>query len=195
MATGVSICSAALLQLGKSPINDFNEDSDTARLCSNLYPVERDSILRENDWNCAIKRVILAPLADAPAFGFPAQFALPGDFLRLRAVGDYYVGTPNCQAFRVEGRRILASGTMLPVTYIWRNDQEATWDSKLVELMVARMLWKLAYPVTASTSLRDELKTEYQQMARLARAVDAQENPSEALSDDYTLLSARTGRA
>lgn len=195
MATGVSICSAALLQLGKSPINNFDEDSDTARLCSNLYAVERDSVLRENDWNCATKRVVLAPLSAAPEFGYSAQFQLPGDFLRLVAVGDWRVGQPNCRAFRVEGRRILASGTTLPLVYIWRNDQESTWDSKLIELMTARMLWKLAYPVTASTSLRDELKTEYQQLARIARAVDSQENPSEALSDDYTLLSGREARA
>jgi len=195
MATSVGICSAALLQLGKSPINDFEEDTDLARLCSNLYPIERDALLRENDWNCATRRVVLALLAEGPAFGFGAQFALPGDFLRLKSVGDQLIGSPNCMAFRIEGQRILASGTTLAPVYIWRNDQEASWDSKLVELMTARMLWKLAYPVTASTSLRDELKTEYQAMVRVARAIDSQENPSDALSDEYSLLTGREARA
>lgn len=191
MATRVSICSAALLQLGKAPINDFQEKGDLARLCSNLYDGERDSLLRENDWNCAIKRNVLAPMATAPSFGFGAQFALPSDFLRMVSIGDHRIGTPYCQKFKVEGRAILASGTVLPIVYVFRNDQEATWDSKLVELMTARMLWKLAYPVTQSTSLRDELKGEYAQMARAARAIDSQENPSEELSDDFTLLSGR----
>lgn len=192
MATnGISICSAALLQLGKSPINDFDEVGDHARLCANLYPLERDSLLRENDWNCAKKRLVLAPLSEVPAFGWAKKFALPSDFLRLISIGDYYVGSPYCQRFKVEGRSILASGDVLPIEYIYRNDQEATWDSKLIELMTARMLWKLAYPITQSTTLRDELKAEYAQMARAARAIDAQENPSDALSDDFTLLSGR----
>lgn len=189
--TKVSICSAALLQLGKSPISAFDEPGDLARLCANLYDSERDSLLRENDWNCAIKRQVLAPVSDVPVFGFSAQFALPSDFLRLIAIGDTYLGSPYCMRFKIEGRRILASGTALSLTYVFRNDQEATWDSKLVELMQARMLWKLAYPVTQSTTLRDELKAEYVSMAKAARAIDAQENPSDALSDDFTLLNGR----
>lgn len=191
MATAISICSNALLQLGKAPIASFNEPGDLARLCSNLYAAERDSILRENDWNCAIKRDVLAPMSTTPAFGFAAQFAIPSDFLRMVSIGDWSVGMPTCNRFRVEGRRILASGNMLPIVYVFRNDQESSWDSKLVELMTARMLWKLAYPVTQSTTLRDELKAEYVAMAKSARAIDAQENPSDALSDDFTLLNGR----
>lgn len=190
MATSISICSAALLQFGKSPIASFEEPGDLARLCSNLYPSERDSILRENDWNCSIKRDVLAPMATAPVFGFSAQFQLPGDFLRMVSIGDYLVGTPYCQAFKVEGRRVLADATVLPIVYVYRSP-EADWDSKLVELMTARMLWKLAYPVTQSTSLRDELKDEYQALAKAARAIDAQENPSQELSDDFTLINGR----
>ena len=177
--------------MGKSPINSFQESGDLARLCSNLYATERDSLLRENDWNCAIKRDLLAPVADSPPFGFASQFALPSDFLRMVSIDDYRIGSPNCRDFRIEGRRILASGTVLPIVYVFRNDQESTWDAKLIELMTARMLWKLAYPVTQSTTLRDELKSEYTQMARMARSIDSQENPSEALSDDFTLLNGR----
>lgn len=107
------------------------------------------------------------------------------------SIDHYRVGSPYCREFRIEGRNILASGTVLPIVYIFRNDQESTWDSKLVELMTARMLWKMAYPVTQSTTLRDELKAEYTQMARMARSIDSQENPSDALSDDFTLLNGR----
>ena len=184
MAISITICSAALLQLGKAPINSFADPTDTARLCANLYPLERDALLRENDWNFAKRRVILAPTAEAPAFGYQAQFAVPGDFLRLISVGDWQVGMPFCGQFKVEGRNILASGSALPLVYVFRNDNEATWDSKAVELMTARMLWKLAYPVTQSTSLRDTLRDEYAAMARAARAIDAQENPSQELGED-----------
>lgn len=192
MATSISICSAALLQLGKAPISSFSDPTDAARLCANLYPQERDTLLRENDWNFAKKRVVLAPTVDVPAFGFTAQFALPGDFLRLVSVGDWYVGMPDCGKFKIEGRNILASGSSLPLVYVFRNESEATWDSRVVELMTARMLWKLAYPVTQSTSLRDTLRDEYNAMARAARAIDAQENPSPELGEgQFTLVQDR----
>lgn len=192
MATKVSICSAALLQLGKSTINSFEDTGDLARICSNLYPTERDSLLREHFWNCCITRTVLAPLATPPAYGYTAQFALPGDFLRLISVNDIYIeAAPQTRNFKVMGRNILASGTALPIEYVYRNEVEASWDSKLVELMTARMLWKLAYPLTQSTSLRDELKAEYVGMAKMARAIDSSEDPSQSLSDDFTLIDGR----
>lgn len=192
IATAITICSAALLQFGKAPISSFEETGDTARLCANLYPIERDALLRENDWNFAKKRVLLAPTVTKPVFGFPAQFALPSDFLRLVSVGDWSVGMPYANEFKVEGRSILASGTTLPLVYIYRNDVETTWDSRAVELMTARMLWKLAYPVTQSTTLRDTLREEYTAMARAARAIDAQENPGVTLGEDqFSLVQGR----
>lgn len=153
--------------------------------------MERDSLLRENDWNCAIKRDLLAPLAGVPTFGHPAAFSLPSDFIRMVSIDNYRISSPNCRDFRIEGRTILSSGTVLPIVYVFRNEQESTWDSKLIELMTARMLWKLAYPVTQSTTLRDELKAEYAQMARMARSIDSSENPSEELSNDFSLLRSR----
>jgi hypothetical protein len=38
MASSISICSNALLALGAHPINSFDEASEHARLCSNIYP-------------------------------------------------------------------------------------------------------------------------------------------------------------
>lgn len=136
--------------------------------------------------------VVLAPLSAAPAARYSAQFALPGDFLRLISVNDIYLGqAPQTAFFKVMGRNILASGTALTIEYVYRNEVEASWDSKLIELMTARMLWKIAYPVTQSTSLRDELKGEYVALAKMARSIDAQEDPGQALSDDFTLLDGR----
>lgn len=192
MSSAINICSAALLQLGKSPISSFEEPGDLARICANIYPFERDSILREHIWNCAVKRVVLAPLAGAPVFGYRTQFALPGDFLRLVSVGDVYVDRASVtDSWRVMGRNIMAPGSALSIEYVWRNEDESTWDAKLQELMIARMLWKLAYPLTQSTSLRDELKSEYKELARTARSIDSQEDPSQSLSDDFTLLTGR----
>jgi len=192
MSSAINICSAALLQLGKSPISSFEEPGDLARICANIYPFERDSILREHIWNCAVKRVVLAPLAQSPVFGYRSQFGLPGDFLRLVSVGDVRVDMASeTSSWRVMGRNIMAPGSALSIEYVYRNEDESTWDAKLQELMIARMLWKLAYPLTQSASLRDELKSEYAALAKMARSIDSQEDPSQSLSDDFTLLTGR----
>lgn len=136
--------------------------------------------------------MVLAPLAAPPAYGYSAQFALPSDFLRLIGVGNDSIYDIDDDRFKIEQNRILASGTVLPIEYVFDNENVETWDSKLVELMTARMLWKLAYPVTQSTSLRDTFANEYKQMAALARAVDSQENPSQTLSDDFPLIWGRS---
>jgi len=77
MATSVSICSNALLRLGAQTIASLSESNDRARLAANLYETVRDSTLRSHPWNCAVKRVVLAPDTDVPAFDFAAQFTLP----------------------------------------------------------------------------------------------------------------------
>jgi len=190
MASSVSICSAALVGLGKTPISSFGDSGALAQACAILYPDERDSLLRSHPWNCATKRALLAPLSDAPVFGYGAAFPLPSDFLRLLSVGDRWVFdgpfSNGYRGYKIEGRNILSAGTSLRLSYIFKNDVEATWDSHLVSLMTQRMKWKLCYLVTASTSLQQQLAEEYERMARQARASDAQEGESETLGGDDT---------
>jgi hypothetical protein len=187
MTTSVSIASNALLMLGAQPINDFNEDSDRARLASNLYEPARDLLLRSHPWNCAIKRVVLSPDTDAPAFGYSYQFTLPGDWLRTLSVGDY----GNEIDYRIEGRKILADDSVLYLRYIFRNDQESTWDTMLIDAMTKTMSATMAYAITQSTS-KEELEFKKLEMAlKQARAVDGQEDPPETLGD-FRLLAARS---
>lgn len=191
MTTSVSIASNALLMLGAQPINDFNEDADRARLASNLYAPARDLLLRSHPWNCAIKRVILSPDADAPAFGYSYQFTLPGDWLRTLSVGDYGEEID----FRTEGRKLLADDSVLKLRYIFRNDQESTWDTMLIDAMTKTMSATMAYAITQSTS-KEELEFKKLEMAlKQARAVDGQDDPPETLGDFRLLAARHSGRS
>jgi hypothetical protein len=188
MTTAVSICSNALMMLGKDPISSMLEDNDRAKYCANLYPALRDALLRKHFWNCAIKRVLLSPDATPPAYGYTAQFPLPSDFLRL-----YEVGRPGAFVtdFQLENRMILANAAALPLRYVWRNDNEDNWDSGLVDTATIMMAALLAYPITQSTSLRDSMKEEAARTLREAKAIDGQENPSETFGDEFPLLAGR----
>jgi len=186
MATSVSICSNALLMLGAQSINDLTEDNDRARIASNLYPQVRDELLRKHPWNCCIKRVILAPDAEAPPYDYTYQFTLPSDWMRVMSVGDY-----GCEDdHRIEGRKILANTNVLKLRYVFANTNEGTWDSALVTVMTMAMCARMAYAITQSASLSQLKNQEYEIALRQARAIDGQDDPPETLGD-FRLLSSR----
>jgi hypothetical protein len=186
MATSVSICSNALLMLGAKPISDFDENLDRARLASNLYESARDQVLRSHPWNCATKRVILAPMVDAPAFGYAYQFPLPGDWLRNQAVTDNQVNID----FKAEGRTILADVPALYLRYTFRNEDASTYDAMLIDALTLFMASRMAYPITQSTSLKAEKLQEFKDLIKSARAVDGQDEPPQTFGD-FPLLASR----
>jgi hypothetical protein len=190
MATGVSICSNALLMLGSQTINDFADETnlDRAKLCANLYPTVRDDMLRSHPWNCCIKRAVLAPDAVAPAFGYDYAFELPADFSRVLEVGS----SGQQIDYLVEGRSIQANTTVLELRYVFRNEVENTWDAHLVKLVTLAMAAAMAYPVTQSASMQQTMEQKLETSLRRARAVDGQEDPPQTLGDER-LYAARFG--
>lgn len=189
-ATSVSICSNALLMLGSQTINSFSDAAnlDRAKLCANLYPTVRDDILRAHPWNCAVRRVILAPSADTPPFGYDQQFQIPTDCLRVLEVSEngYQID------YLLEDRQIQANTTVLELRYIYRNEVESTWDAALVSLMTLAMSAALAYPITQSAAKESAQEQKLQMAIRRAKAVDGQEEPPQTMGD-FPLLNARYG--
>lgn len=175
MTSSVTICSNAMVMLGAAPFSSFDEPRDQVRAAAVLYESVRDDVLRAHPWNCATKRVILAPLTATPPFDFNHTFQLPGDWLRTVQVGRAGCPIP----FRTEGLNLLADVTALPLVYIFRNVQEDSWSSNLVHVMELAMAAKLAYMVTASSSLRDSQRDEYARELKIAKAVDGQDDPPE----------------
>ncbi|WP_218276618.1 hypothetical protein [Pseudomonas sp. HMWF032] len=188
MATGVSICSNALLMLGAQTINSLDDPLDRAKICSNLYPTVRDDLLRSHPWNCTIKRVLLAPDADAPAFGYSSKFELPSDFLRVLEVTDNGVFID----YLLEGRSILADSSSLQLRYVYRNEVENTWDAGLVMLLTLAMAAAIAYPITQSASVQANMEQKLSMAKKVARSIDGQEEPAQTLGDER-LYGARLG--
>ena len=186
MTSSISICSNALLQLGDKPIASFNEPTDRAMVCSNLYPDTRDAILRAHPWNSCTKRVVLAPLADAPPFDYPYQFQLPADWLKT-----IQVGSARCPLnFTAEGQRILAFVQALPLVYIFRNEIETTWESTLVDVVTAAMKMRLAYPITQSAAMAQTAASEFTTILKQAKAINGQDDDTETIGD-FPLLESR----
>jgi hypothetical protein len=187
-SSAVQICSNASLMLGGRPINDLNDDTDRARLASNLFPMVRNYVLRSHPWNCCIKRVTLSPDTAAPGFDFAFQFTLPSDYMRTLSVGEI-----GCEAtFKIESGKLLSDDNPCLLRYVSRNENPATWDDMLVMGMTMAMKAVMAYPITQSTSLEQLVDQAVAGVLQRARSVDGQDDTPEALGDS-PLLQSRFG--
>ena len=179
MATDVSICSNALVMLGAAPIASFTEGTTGAKVASNLYPDQKRDFLRAHPWNAAIVRVQLAPLSNAPAFGWRSAFLLPNDCVRVLSVeyGDSDI------EHKVEGRNILASTSAVDLRYI-TNLAVDRWDASMVSAMTLRMAGAMCYAITKSASLTDAWMAAAERKMREAKSLDGQEGTPDSIDDD-----------
>ncbi|WP_225760229.1 hypothetical protein [Leclercia sp. Marseille-Q4284] len=179
----VLICSTALLELGSRPINSFDEDTEGARLCANLYQGVRDDMLRQHPWNFAKARVKLSPLTTPPDFGYTHAFQLPADYLRLIEVNGLRqldgVGFP--PGYALESGKILCNVSSLNLRYVYRNDQPNEWDSAFVRAMILAMKKTLAYAITRDAAAVANAAQEWAIALRLAKQVNGMEIPAQQL--------------
>ena len=180
MASVVDICNGALNQLGASTILSLTEDSKNARLCNARYTQVRDSIFRSHPWNCLQKRVQLAADTATPAWGFTKQYTLPADCLRLLRILDYDSN------HKVEGRKIVSNNSSMKILYIARIEDPNEYDELLRETLSAALAADIAYAVTSSNPVAQNMYVLFQDKLREARFVDATEGQNTTQEDGMT---------
>ena len=169
MASTVDICNGALNQLGATTILSLTEDSKNARLCNSRYTQVRDGLFRTHPWNCLQKRVELAVDTTAPAWGFSYAYTLPADCLRLLRILDYDSN------YKVEGRKILSNTSSMKILYIGRITDPNEYDELLRETLSAALGSDIAYGITSSNPVAQNMYELFQDKLRDARFVDATE--------------------
>lgn len=192
MASIVQICNGALNQLGASTILTLTEDSKNARLCNSRYENVRDAVFRHHHWNCLQKRIQLPADTEAPAWGFTKQFTLPADCLRLLRIFDYE------SDHLVEGRKILSNSSTMKILYISRVTDPNEYDELLREVLSAALAADIAYAVTSSNPVAQQMYQLYQEKLKDARFVDSTEGyntdpeaGSSSVIDSNTFINSR----
>ena len=188
MATEVSICSNALRRLGDDPITSLTDDSERARLCNAFYEDARDACLRSHPWNFAITRASLTQLSDSPVYGYDYQYALPTNPYCLRVLAmefeDYIFKVEN---FSTQGRVLLTDEETAKIIYIARITDTTLFDSLFVDTLITKLASDLAYPVTNSLKVQEQMYRLYQLKLSEARSIDGQEGVIDDLvSDTFT---------
>lgn len=176
MATtsAVSICNVALLQLGAKPIHSLDDDGAYAALCKTFYDQLARAYLDKHPWNFAIRRIELPPDVDKPLYGYDYQFTLPADCLRILTVDG-------AQKYAAEGRKIVTNKSTCFVKYLSNVTDVSQWSEGFIEVLIAALTLRLAYPITKSAD-QVNLASQNLQIALMnAQAIDA----SEDISDDF----------
>tara|TARA_R100000544_G_C2214371_1_gene53727 strand:- start:448 stop:1029 length:582 start_codon:yes stop_codon:yes gene_type:complete len=169
MASIVDICNGALNQLGATTILSLTEDSKNGRLCNARYSQVRDAVFRSHPWNCLQKRVELAKDTATPAWGFTAQFTLPADCLRLLRILDFDSN------YKVEGRKLLSNTSTMKILYVSRVTDPNEYDELLRETLSAALGADIAYGVTSSNPVAQNMYQLFQEKLKDARFVDSTE--------------------
>jgi hypothetical protein len=130
--------------------------------------------------------------SEAPAWGFTSQFTLPADCLRLLRILDYE------SDHLVEGRKILSNSTTMKILYVSRVTDPNEYDELLREVLSAALAADIAYAVTSSNPVAQNMYQLYQEKLKDARFVDATEgnntNPdlgSSSVIDSNTFINSR----
>jgi hypothetical protein len=212
LASVTDVCNVALSRIGqKTQITDYLSDTTTpGDLCRLHYPLVRTSLLRSHVWNFAIRRAELAQLNTAPLHEYTYQYALPDDFLKMVrtsweatgwssfddsarwAWGDANVPYRIESSTAASGKRVLlTSESSVKIEYVADITDPTAWDSLFTDALCFMLAAELAFPLTQSRQLSQEIRQIAQQVVAEARTMDAQEGSSRAVVDNHAWLQVR----
>lgn len=177
MASQVEICNVALRILGQQPILSIEDNLPQAISISGVYEIVRKATLRKHTWNFAMKRQQLPALTATPAWGYSYAYQLPTDLLRLVEV--------QCNLdYRVEGLTVLTNAPApLNIRYVKDAKDPAEYDALFVDAFAGELASMICEDVTGSNTKKQTAEAVTGAALREARRINAQENPSQGVSD------------
>jgi len=189
MASKVDICNEALNLLGANTIASLTETSTTAVLCNRIYDTEVDYLLRQHNWNSALREANLAAVTGTPVIGWLYKFLMPTDPYCLRVINVYDTSDSE-ENFKCRGRHIYADVSSIDILYVGRITDPSEFDSMLMKTLVDLLAYRLSFPVTRSREVTGAMFQMFRNSMADAMSVDSQEGtPEQIQSED--LLDAR----
>lgn len=187
VSSDVDISNLALDLLNVKPIGSIETPTNpTEEMMSRWFDQTRRTALRRHPWNFAGKRVILAPDATDPIFGWDKQFTLPTDYIRVMHLNESVatLDTPIPQSlYTVEGGKILIGNlstqdtTQLRLVYVSDFTNVPQMDPFFIDYFSTLLAQNVSYKVTQQNSAVERVNALMKEAEQKARAMDGQENP------------------
>ena len=202
MASRADIANLALTKLGSpTKITSLTDNSIPARALNGVYDLMRKAELRAHNWGFALKRASLPASATVPPWGFSASYPLPGDYLRLTQVNEFYIvpalydyNTADAASWSIEAD---ASGALcvfcnfsapLKVRYVFDQINEGTFDALFVDSFACRLAFEVCEQITNSNSKKQAMSDGYKASIGMAIKANAIEKPPALIGDDSWIL-------
>jgi len=153
-ASEVQICNMALLKYGDVSITSLNDDTKQGRACKVLYPLCRDLMLYNHNWNFAVTRKdISAELATTPAFQWSYAYTLPADCMRVLQL----YGTED--KWQVESNELLTNKEEeIYIRYIQYVTETGRMNPAFVQCVATLLAAELAVKIRGEKAVAMRLK-------------------------------------
>jgi hypothetical protein len=184
----VALCGRALIKIGASPVNGFDDATAEAEVAGALYGPVRDALLSAHPWRFATVQAALDRLVDAPPADFAHAFQLPPNLLRVLSAGDG--GRGRGLDYRISGRRLHCNAAAVTITCVLRPP-EIDVPPFFDQALIARLAAEFCIPLTENTSRAETLTKLAEDELRRARLIDAQQDTPRRF-EDFTLIEARS---
>lgn len=168
--SNVDVCNSALQKVGSPPIASLSETSIKARACSQAFDLVRRDLLSKYDWNFARKRVVLAPDASQPPFGFKFVFTPPSDYLQAIIPDKRFCPVD----WQFEGGKILSNmGDTLRLCYTADMNNASVWPAPFYNAMVCALAADICIQLTEDAGKKQQILTEFVNAVAEAKRANA----------------------
>lgn len=178
--TKFSIASQALILINETPVNDFDEGSNAAKILTELYDTWAENILSIHPWSFNTTRQQLIQENKTIA-GWQYLYKIPSSVLRVHAVfADNSVFTQPVRAFRIVGdNESQYVATNEPKCFVENSFycDESIWPAWFVEFAKYDLAGTLAMPIGNDADLASSYMSLAKQKFYKAISVSDQQSP------------------
>jgi hypothetical protein len=182
MANEVEICNLALSHLSAARIQSLDDRTKGAYECKLHYPVMRDAVLRDHQWNFATKREVLA-LETVTYSGWAYAYAYPVDCIEARELYDAGQGLRTNQKIPFEvalnsaknRRLVLTDQDAAELIYTARVTDANMFDPLFVMALSYALASELAISIKGDPKLAELMTQTYRRQVGRAMAKNSNE--------------------
>ncbi len=177
----IDIVNSALVKIGATPIQGFQDNCAEAIVAKDLYEQVKDTVLSMYPWSFATKRISLAKLYiqnSENGNGGQNTFVLPQDSLRVLSV--------NARTYAIEGNKLTSPNNQITISYIYKT-LEGNFPAFFANVLISRLAAEFCLPLTDSTTRTDFLYVRFDRELKTARLIDASQEVNSNLDMSYLL--------
>lgn len=176
MASDIDIASNALISIGHTPINSFEDAGAGARVASALYEPRLLALLTDGTyWNFARKTRSLNRLSAEPINDWQFAFQLPTDMLAMERT---YPRTD----YQIFEEKLYSNNSEMMIDYIFRPSTP-DMPAYFTLLLEYKMAADFAIPVTNDTQKAQIFAQAFDRQRGVAMATDAKNSPPVSIVD------------